>query len=386
MQLAVVGVGPLVGAHHCAAIQELSATGVELACVCDTDVAAAEKYGVAMYTDAFEMAREMSLDGIVIATPTHLHWPVAQACINGAKARQVASNEKTLRLRALLVEKPICHDLVSALALVETAENAGVEVLVGHQRRHSPFAKIAREIVNSESFGALRGITGEFALLKPADYFNVGDPKREYLRQKGNGGPILINLIHDLDLIRYVTGRDVTSVFAATSGSARHSEVEDTGAVTLVFDSGAVGTLFVSDSTPAPWSYEFTAGENAKYPPLPGNESKDCYHFMGAQRSLAFPSLRIYSYACDVAQPGWDAPLSVERQEVDKLNPIQVQMEHFVRVCRGEERPVCQGRDGLKSLAAIVAIHSSAETGLPVQPDQLVQDVARNRLQSDSKQ
>jgi len=158
--------------------------------------------------------------------------------------------------------------------------------------------------------------------------------------------------------------------------AARGYDVEDTGVVTLTMDHGAVGSLFFSDAVPSPWSYEFTTLENKKYPPVPGEGAKDCYHFMGAQQSLAFPSLRRYSYGKKVAQPGWDSPMSVVQTDVDKVDPIQVQMEHFVRVCRGEEKPLCSGMDAIESLAVIAAVRRSAESGLPVRPGDMLAEAS----------
>lgn len=384
-RVAVVGAGPLVGIHHCNALRELREQGVELACVCQrecTNKVAAERFGVKLYTDAYEMALAESLDGVVIATPTHLHFPMVSACIAGAQDRQANLNEPEMRLRAILVEKPICENLQSALKLVETAEKAGVKVLVGHQRRYSAFVRRARELVTNSNFGPLRGVNAEFSLLKPDAYFSSDNPKSAWRCIKGTGGPVLINLIHDVDLLRYITGHEVVQVFASTSSSARESGVEDTGAVTIVLDHGAVGTFLFSDAAPSPWSYEFTTLENKKYPPVPGLETKDCYHFLGAQRSLGFPSLRSYKYGQDVDVPGWDSPLTIEETSVEREDPLQVQMAHFVRVCMNGESPECTGRDGLQSLAVVTAILRSAETNSPVTPQDLLKHAAAANLHS----
>lgn len=379
-RIAVVGAGPLVGVHHCAALAALQAkdSGVELACVCqrrpeDTDTAG--RFGVAQYVDVWEMARQERLDGVVVATPTHLHLPVVESCIAAAQARQAALGEPTLALKAVLVEKPVCGDLASALRLVELAERAGVAVLVGHQRRHSALVQRARELVTHMNFGPLRGVSAEWALLKPESYFSQDNAKLAWRGQKGKGGPVLINLIHDVDLLRFLTGHEVVNVFAAMSTAARANEVEDTGAVTVVLDHGAVGTFLFSDAAPSPWNYEFSTGENKKYPPVPGGDPKDCYHFMGAQRSLAFPSLRQYRYdASGGREPGWDTPLTLEEHEVQNQDPIRVQMAHFVEVCRGKEEPICSGRDAMETLAVILAVLRSAETGAPVAPADLFKE------------
>jgi predicted dehydrogenase len=352
-------------------LQHLQKEDVELACVCQRradDLSAADRFGVRAYTDAYEMARTECLDGVVIAVPTHLHLPVVLACLAGARKRQEELGEERIGLQAFLVEKPVAENLSAAIQLVEAAEKAGVKVLVGHQRRHSAFVTKARELVTNSNFGPLRGMNAEFALLKPDHYFAKEDSKLEWRSKKGSGGPVLINLIHDIDLLRYITGHEIVSVFAVTSGSARENEVEDTGAVTVVLDHGAVGTFFFSDAAPSPWSYEFTTLENRKYPIVPGVEARDCYHFLGAQCSLGFPSMRTFRYGQDVQVPGWDSPLSVAENAVEREDPLTAQMAHFVRVCRDDEPLVCSGRDALESLAVIMAILKSAETRTAVCP------------------
>jgi len=380
-RVGVVGAGPLVGRAHCLLLKRLAADDdVELACICQRradDTALAEQLQVPLYVDAKEMARQEALDGVVIAAPTHLHLALTQACIEGTKLRRVEGRGGTLK--ALLIEKPICHDLQSAAELLSVTDSAGVVVLVGHQRRHSRLVKRARQVVTDQDFGPLRGVNMEFSLLKPDSYFCKDDPALEWRRRKGVGGPILINTIHDLDLMRFITGHEITKVFAMTSSAARGEEVEDSGGITVTFDHGAVGTLFFTDAAPAPWSYEFTTGENKKYPPVPGNDMRDCYHFMGAQRSLGFPSLHSFSYR-GAAERGWDAPLTVEQPVVQMEDPLLLQMNHFVRVCRGEEVPVCSGRDAVESLAVVLAVQRSAECGRSVAPSELLAEVNKDAV------
>eukprot|EP00928_Gymnodinium_smaydae_P072466 TRINITY_DN55814_c0_g1_i1.p1 TRINITY_DN55814_c0_g1~~TRINITY_DN55814_c0_g1_i1.p1 ORF type:complete len:416 (+),score=59.71 TRINITY_DN55814_c0_g1_i1:44-1291(+) len=374
IRIGVVGAGPLVGLHHCKAVASCSSSEAELACICDlpSNASVAERFGVPLYTDAEEMALRESLDGVVIAAPTHLHLPLVEKCISGARARRAELGQDSLQLKAILVEKPICEDLCSALRLVDIANAAGIQVLVGHQRRHSVSVQKAREIVTHADFGPLRGLSAEFVLLKPQSYFKPEDARLRWRCEKNKGGPVLINLIHDVDLLRFITRHEVATVFAAISSNARNLEVEDTGAVTVVLSDGAVGTFMFSDASPSPWSYEFTSGENKKYPPIPGTGATDCYRFMGARQSLGFPSLRRYSYGSDVEEAGWDAPLSLHTESVEQENPILLQMQHFVEVCNGNEAPICSGQDGIESLAVIMAVLRSASSGKPESPAELL--------------
>ena len=102
----------------------------------------------------------------------------------------------------MLVEKPITDTVAEANALIEAAEAHGVQLLVGHHRRHNRLVQQARDIVQSGRIGDLVGVTAMFSLLKPEDYFQVK------WRSQPGGGPILINLIHDIDNLRFICGEN----------------------------------------------------------------------------------------------------------------------------------------------------------------------------------
>ena len=85
------------------------------------------------FADLEEGLRSVKPDGVVIATPNQLHVPNGLAAVEAGVP--------------MLLEKPVSGDVESALQLVEAAEKAGVAILVGHHRRHSPLIQRAREIV-----------------------------------------------------------------------------------------------------------------------------------------------------------------------------------------------------------------------------------------------
>ena len=85
-----------------------------------------------------------------------------------------------------------------------------------------------------------------------------------------------------MDLLRYLCG-DIECVQAMTSNAVRGGETEDSAIVLLKFRSGALGTLSVSDTVAAPWSWELTSGENSAYPVT----SQSCYLIGGTRASLS---------------------------------------------------------------------------------------------------
>lgn len=346
IKVAVIGAG-LIGRKHLEIVN--SQAQCLLAAVCDAHpgaAATAEKYHVPFYQDFQTLLTRERLDGAIIAAPTNHHASIGIAC-----AEQGVP---------VLVEKPIAGSVADAWKLIKAADQHNVQIVVGHHRRHNPLVQKARELVKGGLLGELIGVTAVFALLKPADYFEV------IWRTQPGGGPILTNLIHDIDNLRFICG-EIESVYALTSMKTRGFEVEDSASLTLRFENGALGSVFVSDVTPAPWAYELTSGENPAYP----QTDQDCYHFLGTKGSLTFPSLTMWRYP-QPGSAGWNHPLQQQTLKVEPVDALTAQLEHFCQVIRGEAKPLISGREGLKTLAATQAVIESAQRNIPVKPKSII--------------
>ena len=182
---------------------------------------------------------------MIIATPNQLHVANGLACVRAGIP--------------MLVEKPVSDDVASGWELVAAAEQADVPMLVGHHRRHSPLIHEAKAIVASGAVGRVTAVNGLCWFLKPQHYFDVA------WRRQAGAGVVLINLIHVIDDLRNICG-DLETVQAILSNVTRGFEVEDTAAIMLRFRSGALGTISISDTVAAPWSWELTSGEDKAFP------------------------------------------------------------------------------------------------------------------------
>jgi predicted dehydrogenase len=207
--------------------------------------------------------------------------------------------------------------------------------------------------VRGGAVGRLTAVTALSLFQKPDGYFDVA------WRRETGGGPVLINLIHNIDDMRFIAD-EIVSVQALTSNAARGFPVEDTAAVVFGFADGALGTATLSDTVAAPWAWELTSGENPFFPPA---QPENCYLFAGTAGSLTVPRLDLWRYS---DAPGWQAPLGRVRQDVTPGDPYVRQLEHFCRVIRGVEAPLCDGADATRTLAAAQAVHRAAATGRPV--------------------
>jgi predicted dehydrogenase len=344
LRIALVG-GGLIGRRHLTVLQSDPAYAV--AGIADPAPAAEAfigQQGIAYFRDYQRLLDETRPDGVIVATPNQLHATVGLACAE--------------RKLPMLVEKPVSDSLPAALGLVEAAERARVPVLVGHHRRHNPIMRKAAELIASGGIGAVTAVTAFWLSRKPDDYYNVT------WRREVGGGPVLINGIHDIDCLRMLCG-EIESIQAATASKARGFPVEDTAAAVIRFESGALGTLIISDAVSAPWSWEWTSRENPFYP----QESQDCFLVSGTKGSLAVPSLDHWWHE---SGQGWGDPLTRRRIPVAPADPYVEQMRNFADVIRGKAGPIVSGAQGTRTLAATLAITESAATGRPVRIEEML--------------
>ena len=174
----------------------------------------------------------------------------------------------------------------------------------------------------------------------------------------GGAQSVLINLIHDIDMLRFLFG-DIASVQAITSNAMRGFAVEDTAAVLIRFENGALGTITVTDAAVTPWNWDLAAGEAAHYP----RQDVNSHYLSGTDGSLTLPRLELWQYR---GKRGWHETLTVERTVVHQRDPYVEQLRHVRAVCEGRESPLSPGNEGLRTLAATLAVHESAASGAPV--------------------
>jgi predicted dehydrogenase len=256
-----------------------------------------------------------------------------------------------------LVEKPFAVNAADARELLAFADQRGVQLLTGHHRRHNPIVQHAQRLISDGALGRLVGVSAIWALRKHNSYYEVD------WRTRPGAGPILTNLIHDVDSLRYICG-EITSIQATTSSAVRGHSVEDTASLTLTFASGALGSILITDAGQSPWAWEVNAAENPDYPVMDQNS----YFFAGTEAALGFPRLEIWRHH-DSGEPHWHKPMHPERVELASIDPLVAQAEHLARVVRGLEEPLVTGREGARTLACIEAAFESARSGARVQPD-----------------
>ncbi|MGH3437458.1 MAG: Gfo/Idh/MocA family protein [Sciscionella sp.] len=223
MKIGLIGSGRI-GHMHATTLRDLD--GVDGLVVADVDQGRAEDLARQLDIDAAldaDAVLASGVDGVVITAATSAHAELIHSAFDAGIPT--------------FCEKPVALDVAGTREVVAHSERSGVPLQIGFQRRFDAGYLAAREALRSGSLGwlhTLRAVTAD-ATPPPAAYIPT------------SGGLFRDCGIHDFDILLWLTGRDVVSVYAL--GANRGADIftvsgdVDTGAALLRFDDGALATV-----------------------------------------------------------------------------------------------------------------------------------------------
>jgi UDP-N-acetylglucosamine 3-dehydrogenase len=286
------------GQHHARLYSQLNC---KLAGVADADPARAketgEKYGVPSCADYRDLMG--TVDAVSIAVPTTLHHRVAAEFINAGVH--------------CLVEKPIASTIEEAEDMVRLAEENGVKLMVGHIERFNPAITRLKQLIDEGALGKIIMISTR----------RVGP----FVPRIRDVGIIIDSATHDIDVARYIAGKEPVRVFSKT-GRFQH-EKEDHAVIILDFED-ITASLEVNWFTP---------------------------HKV---RTLVATGSKGIAYVNYIDQ---DLKLHNSREDHDvtvlKAEPLKIELEHFLKCVADDCEPLVNGYEGLKVLkVALQAVAS----------------------------
>lgn len=329
--MALIGAGGIAQAHH----EGYVAAGADVVAIADPNPAALEARAKAWginrtYRDHRVMLAEGGIDAVSICTPTAQHHPIT---LDAAKAGV-----------HVLCEKPIALDLKQADAMIAACKKAGVVLMVNHQLRSHPGGILAKRLLEDGELGALTHLR----LRQAHDWAGAESVRPSFAtRALAGGGTLLDNGCHLFDLARHLGG-DVREVFARITTRKFDIEVEDTAHVSLLFASGAIGTLetaWTATGWDEGWSLYGTLGSlevvNRDGTPL------------ALQRARRSPG------------SAWAEP-DVSEHRFAGLRAHARHVQAFVQAIAGKAPVACSGEDGRAAVQLVLAAYESAASGLPV--------------------
>ncbi|WP_173912893.1 Gfo/Idh/MocA family protein [Acinetobacter sp. Marseille-Q1618] len=335
-KIAIIGAGVMGKKHAQTIVQHPLA---ELVAVSDPfSDAMAQEFDVPNYKDLEDLFKNQNIDGVIIANPNRFHVSTAITCMQYGIA--------------CLLEKPLALNTNEAMQLIAEQNKLNVPILIGHHRRHNPIIQQAKEILDQGTLGKINTFNALWSVYKPDHYFDI-----EWHRKAG-AGVLAINLVHDLDLMRFLNG-EIESVQAMTSNNNRHLEVEDTISILVRFKNSALGTLLASDAAVSPWGWDQNTEENKNS--FATSPDQDCCYISGTEGALSVPNLEYWNYP-ENTDKSWAVKLLKNKVEPNKQEDVYIrQLSHFIEVIDGNVDPISSPQDAIKNIQLLECIEQAAK-------------------------
>lgn len=317
IKLALAGFG-LIGERHAKAIAENSRC--ELAALIEPDQSKVKDLACPVFNAMEDI--DCAVDGVILATPTNLHREQAVYVLK--------------RGWHVLIEKPIAGTVEDAEAIAKASAESGHSVLVGHHRRHHPRVQKLRDVLQSGVLGDVVTLSMMWGVKKPDVYFH------DNWRSGEDGSPIMINAVHDVDLLRFLFG-EIEDIKGFGSRGHRSKARTESAACVIRLEKGSLATLTISDTTPAPWGFEMGVNEN----PNIGATGQDMLFVSGSKGAISFPSLTLWTGSQD-----WSMAPQPEKIECAPGIPLDNQLNHFLDIIEHGDAPLIDANDGLRTLSA----------------------------------
>ena len=234
MKYALIGCGRIATNH----VKAVLNNGLEFVAACDIEAENIETLlakhdlqadtGIARYTDYKKMIDEHSeLELAAIATSSGVHAEIALYCIDHGIN--------------VIIEKPIAMSMADAEEIIRRAEEKGVKVSACHQNRFNVAVQQMRHALEQGRFGKLSHGSIHVRWNRGKQYYEQANWRGTWAE---DGGCLMNQCIHGIDLLRWMMGDDVVSVYGVTCQQQHdYLETEDIGMAVVTFANGAVATI-----------------------------------------------------------------------------------------------------------------------------------------------
>ncbi|MCL1847007.1 MAG: Gfo/Idh/MocA family oxidoreductase [Coriobacteriia bacterium] len=343
MKYAIIGCSRIAAKHIAAALDN----GLELVALCDIDEARiagllaeqglADDVSIRRYLDYGQMlSEEPEIELIVITTGSGSHAAIALDCIKAGKH--------------LIVEKPLALSIKDADAIVESAEQAGVLVAVCHQNRFNKAIQRLRKAVEAGRFGEFSHGSIHVRWNRGEDYYRQA-PWRGTWKQ--DGGCLMNQCIHGIDLLCWMMGGKVETVYAQTRKRFHdYIEAEDVGLAVLTFSNGAIATIEGTTNV------------------FPENLEETLYLF-GQNGTVKIGgkstnTIEVWKFADNKNEDGEQDGYSEQASGAKSDGHTLLYADMIQAIAEGR-KPYIDAVAGRAVLEVVLAIYMSQKTGLPVQ-------------------
>lgn len=340
MKYALIGCGRISPNH----IEAAKNNKLDIVAICDIDPDNMEDKvlkhnlpdSVKRYTDYHDMLREEKPELVAICTESGKHAAVALDCID------CGCN--------VIIEKPIALSLRDADEIIRRAAAKGVKVCANHQNRFNKSIQKIRDARDKRRFGKLMYGTAHIRWNRGWEYYSRAKWRGTW---EQDGGALMNQCIHNIDLLRWMMGNDVDEVFAYTDKlNHEYIEAEDLGIAVIRFSNGSYGII---------------EGTTDIYP----QNLEETLYMFGSKGTVkagghSVNLIEEWRFADEL-----DDPEEVKKQFGE--NPPNVYgfghtplYADMIDAIQNDRQPYVSGEDGRRALELVLAIYKSAAEGRPV--------------------
>lgn len=339
MRYALIGCGRISPNHIAAA----KANSLEFVGICDTnetmlkDKALKFDLGnVHQYQDYRQMLRQEKPELVAIATESGKHAEIALECI------KAGCN--------LIIEKPMALSIADADAIIRTAKEKRVKVCVSHQNRFNKSIQKIREALENGRFGRMFYGTAHIRWRRDQKYYSSGEWRGTW---KQDGGALMNQCIHNIDLLRWMMGEEIDEVVGMTDRLDHdYIEAEDLGIALVRFKNGSYGII---------------EGTTDIYP----ENLEETLYLFGQNGTVKVGGKSVNRIEEWRFADGADEPQAVIAEFAE--NPPNVYgfghtplYADMIDAVRKDRKPYVDGEEGKKALELVLAVYKSAADGKAV--------------------
>lgn len=288
-----------------------------------------------IYRDYKEMIKCEKIDVVTIATESGYHPEIAMDCLNAGIH--------------VIVEKPMALSTEDAEMMIKAAEKNNRKLSVCHQNRFNEPVQKLRKAVDDGRFGKLINGTARILWNRDMGYYKQAPWRGTW---KLDGGTLMNQCIHNIDLLQWMMGGEVDSVYAQCGTFLRSIEAEDFGAVIVRFKNGAIG-IIEGSACVYPKNLEETLS-------IFGEKGTVCIG------GLAVNKIETWEFADE--QGTENQTVKGSEEDPDTVygfghTPLFKDMIDSILFNR---EPLVSGKSGKAAMEIILAAYKSRKTGLPV--------------------
>lgn len=341
MKYALIGCGRIATNHMKAALNN----NLEIVAVCDVLPEKMDEIlekhqltrneSIKKYTDYKKMLEELDIDLASIATESGIHAEIALDCIDAGVH--------------IIVEKPMAMSIADADAIIAKSEEKNVKVSACHQNRFNVAIQEMRKAVESGRFGKVSHGSIHVRWNRDHGYYDQASWRGTWAQ---DGGALMNQCIHGIDLLRWMMGDEIEEIYGATRQQFHdYLEAEDVGMAVIKFKNGSIGTI---------------EGTTNVYP----KNLEETLYMFGEKGTVKIGGTSTNNI--DV----WD--FADESEEDQKNKGLQEATSNvygnghtslfadMVEAIQQDRKPYVDAYAGRNALEVVLSIYKSQKTGMPV--------------------